>query len=345
MFGRRSDEYGLCRVTQLTLVLLFLLLWLLAVVLYSFHQLRYLNQVPHNVYVRQWFYDQAAIAVHDAVKLTHRNNQQLPSNRHKVVTLFPETNPSMDSYRIGTLLELIRTVTLRLVLEERLRVRICVQASMGVGIFTGVPKQLSGVMKLLQMMDWQSDVGEANEGMVGDYVRFGAIGPDHVMNTTRDTYNDTIVTQYQDDVYLIIAPQSMVGTDTSIIPLLSDMCTAIGTDRPIILFNPDLTDKISSGGQQSVRGRQARIDFAQTFGTIFHFQNIYVSGTSYFPILGAITKLHPEEPWIAHQRRDYANNEGEIYVPGRSRRESDTSTLDCDDLHSVTQTPNSHSLY
>ena len=271
--------------------------------------------MPHNVYVRQWFYDQAAIAVHDAVQLTQM--KRLTSNRHKVVTLFPETNPSMDSYRIGTLLELIRTVTLRLVLEERLRVRICVQSSMGVGIFTGVPKQLSGVMKLLQMMDWQADVGECNEGMIGDYVRFGAIGPDHVVNTTRDTYNDTVVTQYQDDVYLIIAPQSMVGTDTSIIPLLSDMCAAIGTDRPIFLFNPDLTDKISSGGQQSVRGRQARIDFANTFETIFHFQNIYVSGTSYFPILGTITKLHPEEPWIAHQRRDYANNAGEIYVPGK----------------------------
>ena len=292
---------------------------------------RYLNQVPHNVYVRQWFYDQAAIAVHDAMKLTKM--KRLTTNRHKVVTLFPETNPSMDSYRIGTLLELIRTVTLRLVFEERLRVRICVQSSMGVGIFTGIPKQLSGVMKLLQMMDWQSDVGECNEGIIGDYVRFGAIGPDHVMNTTRDTYNDTIVTQYQDDVYLIIAPQSMVGTDTSIIPLLSEMCTAIGNERPIVLFNPDLTDKISSGGQQSVRGRQARIDFANTFATIFHFQNIYVSGTSYFPILGTITKLHPEEAWIAHQRRDYANNGGEVYVPGKSLCQNSAST--CTNLYSA----------
>jgi hypothetical protein len=48
-----------------------------------------------------------------------------------------------------------------------------------------------------------------------------------------------------------------------------------------------------------------------------HFFPYYeqVSGTSYFPILGAIAKLHPSEPWVAHQRRDYANGAGEVYVP------------------------------
>ena len=272
---------------------------------------RYLNQVPHNRYVRQWFYDQASTAIHDAVVLA---SQGKISHRMKVVTLFPETNPSMDSYRIGTLLELVRAVAIRLA-EENLRVRICVQSSMGVGIFTGIPKQLTGVSRLLPAMDWQSGPGEPNEGMVGEYVRFGAVGPEHVFNTIRDTYNDTVVTQYQDDVFLILAPQSMVGTDTSIIPLLSDMVKAAG-DRPVILFNADLTDKISAAGQQSVRGRKERIDFANSFSTVFHFQNIYVSGTSYFPILGSITKLHPDEPWIAHQRRDYANDGGEVYIPG-----------------------------
>lgn len=109
----------------------------------------------------------------------------------------------------------------------------------------------------------------------------------------------------------------MVGTDSSIIPLLSDMVEAAG-DRPIILVNPDLTDKVSSGGQQSVRGRQQRLDFAASFQTIFQFQNIYVSGTSYFPILGATTKLRPSLPWVAYQRRDFADGEGEIYVPALS---------------------------
>jgi adenylate kinase len=271
-----------------------------------------LNQVPHNRYVRQWFYDQAATAIHDAVVLTSRGHL---TNRMQVVTLFPETNPSMDSYRIGTLLELVRAVALRLAVEEQLRVRICVQGSMGVGIFTGIPKQLTGVARLLPAMDWQSGPGELHEGVVGEYVRFGTVGPDQVVNTMRDTVNDTVITQYQDDVFLVLAPQSMVGTDTSIIPLLSGMVEAAG-DRPVILFNADLTDKISAAGQQSVRGRQARIDFANSFTTVFHFQNIYVSGTSYFPILGSITKLHPDEPWVACQRRDYANDGGEVYVPG-----------------------------
>ena len=41
-----------------------------------------------------------------------------------------------------------------------------VQGSMGVGIFTGVPKQLNGVHTLLQRMDWESGEGEPNEGML-----------------------------------------------------------------------------------------------------------------------------------------------------------------------------------
>ena len=60
--------------------------------------------------------------------------------------------------------------------EQNLRVRVCVQGSMGVGIFTGLPKQLSGVATILERMDWQSDAGEVNEGMVGNYVNFGKIG-------------------------------------------------------------------------------------------------------------------------------------------------------------------------
>ena len=181
---------------------------------------------------------------------------------------------------------------------------------MGVGIFTGVPKQLNGVSRLLQMMDWQSGEGEENEGMVGNYLNFGGVGKEHVVNKGVGKDGGEIE---QDDVFIIIAPQSMVGTDTSIIGPLSEMVEAAG-DRPVILVNPDLTDKVSSQGQQNVRGRQQRIDFANTFKTIWHFQNIYVSGTSYFPILGSMTKLSPLGPWVAHQRRDLIDG-GEMYVP------------------------------
>ena len=223
---------------------------------------------------------------------------------------------AVNIVRIGTLLELARTIGIRLA-EENLRVRICVQGSMGVGIFTGVPKQLNGVATLLQRMDWESEEGEQNEGMVGDYIRFGAIGKEHVVNTHTDADGNEI---QQDDVFILLCPQSMIGVDCSIMGQLGEMVEAAG-DRPIILINPDLTDKVSSQGQQGVRGRKERMDFADSFKTIFHFQNIYVSGTSYFPILGSILKKNPYEPWVAHQRRDRANNEGEVYVPVLSSEE------------------------
>ncbi len=201
--------------------------------------------------------------------------------------------------------------------EQNLRVRVCVQGSMGVGIFTGTPKQLSGASTLLQRMDWQSNEGEENEGMVGNYVNFGAVGKEHVVNSGFDRRGNKVE---QDDVFIILCPQSMVGIDSSIIGPLAEMVDAAG-DRPVILLNPDLVDKVSSQGQQNVRGRRERIEFAESFETVFHFQNIYVSGTSYFPILGATTKTSFDQAWIAYQRRDRVNNEGEIYVPILSSEE------------------------
>jgi adenylate kinase len=267
----------------------------------------FLNQVPHNAYVRQYFYDMAAEAVLQAVTACSEKNI---SNRMKMTALFPEMNPSMDSYRIGTLLELARDIAIRLA-EENLRVRVCVQGSMGVGIFTGIPKQLSGASILLQRMDWQSGPGEINDGMVGNYVNFGGIGKDHVVNNTFDSEGKMLTSQ--DDVFLILCPQSMVGQETSIIGPLQEMVQAAG-DRPVILINPDLTDKVSAQGQQNIRGRRDRMEFADSFQSIFHFQNIYVSGTSYFPILGAIFKANWKEPWISYQRRDTMDG-GEVYVP------------------------------
>jgi hypothetical protein len=163
----------------------------------------FLNQVPHNRYVRNYFYDGVNAAVLEAVVLC---SEKKFTNRMKIVSQFPEMNPSMDSYRIGTILEMVRGITLKLA-EQNLRVRVCVQQSMGVGIFTGVPKQLSGVSKLIQMMDWQSDEGEENEGMVGEFVRFGNVGPEHVINEERDQHGN--ITVHQDDAFIIIAPQVM----------------------------------------------------------------------------------------------------------------------------------------
>ena len=77
-----------------------------------------------------------------------------------------------------------------------------------VGIFTAIPKQLSGVATLFQRMDWQSGPGEENEGMVGNYVNFGGIGKEHVVNSGIDSKGNKVE---QDDVFIIVCPQSMVG--------------------------------------------------------------------------------------------------------------------------------------
>jgi adenylate kinase len=215
-----------------------------------------------------------------------------------------------------------RSIAIRLA-EQNLRVRVCVQGSMGVGIFTGLPKQLSGVATILQRMDWQSGQGEINEGMIGNYVNFGAIGKDHVVNTHT---NEKGIKIEQDDVFLLLCPQSSIGIESSIIGPLKEMTDAVG-DRPIILINPDLQDKVSSQGQQSVRGRKERLEFAESFKTIFHFSNLYVSGTSYFPILGSMTKLSPKDPWVAHQRREMLNGDGEMYVPMVSSEDKPDSDM------------------
>jgi hypothetical protein len=86
----------------------------------------YLNQVPHNRYVRKYFYEMAAEATLEAVTLC---SQGKISNRMKITSMFPEMNPSMDSYRIGTILEMTRAIAIRLV-EQNLRVRVCVQGTM-----------------------------------------------------------------------------------------------------------------------------------------------------------------------------------------------------------------------
>jgi hypothetical protein len=50
------------------------------------------------------------------------------------------------------------------------------------------------------------------------------------------------------------------------VPSLAEMAdVAAATGKVLILLNPSLADRPSSGGVMGVRGRQARIDFAQSF--------------------------------------------------------------------------------
>lgn len=93
---------------------------------------------------------------------------------YQLVCTVPELNPAMDTYRIGTLLEMIRELAYSLA-DVGLNTKILIQPSMGEGIFKSLPLALSGVMNIMQGMDWK-------EGIVGERVNFGAVSgsPDFV---------------------------------------------------------------------------------------------------------------------------------------------------------------------
>mmetsp|Transcript_2763 Transcript_2763/g.8623 ORF Transcript_2763/g.8623 Transcript_2763/m.8623 type:complete len:118 (-) Transcript_2763:547-900(-) len=103
---------------------------------------------------------------------------------------------------------------------------------MGEGVLAGVPRVLAGVSKLLGMMDWQAGEGEPNQGLLGAgaadaLVRFGAIGGEEVAP--------------DDDVLLVLAPQSMVGAP--IVPPLEALTeAAVSQGSAVVLINPLLQD-------------------------------------------------------------------------------------------------------
>jgi len=111
-----------------------------------------LNNVPHSTLARQFIYRDITRAVCEAMA-----DPALPK-RGQITCLVPETNPSMDTYRIGTMLELLRDVACEIAFGgvdgEPKRVRFLVQPSMGEGAFTALPLALSGVRALLERMDW-----------------------------------------------------------------------------------------------------------------------------------------------------------------------------------------------
>lgn len=78
----------------------------------------------------------------------------------------------MDTYRIGTLLEMVRELAYSLA-DVGLNSRILVQPSMGEGVFKSLPLSLSGVMAIMKGMDWE-------EGLVGTHVNFGEVGIRHI---------------------------------------------------------------------------------------------------------------------------------------------------------------------
>jgi adenylate kinase len=193
---------------------------------------------------------------------------------------FPELNVEMDTYRIGTLLEGIRDLVTELVMDGK-RVRICVQGSLGVGVFSAMPLALAGVRRILESMDWDVTLPESD-------IRIGGIGEKEV--------------QEDDDVLLLVAPQNISGH--SIQPFIQEMCTAAGK-RPVILINPRLAEIPSANGVMGVRGRQERLDFLATFIQAYHFRLIY-NKPFIFPIYGSLRKAFGG-PWELYKRTGSTN--------------------------------------
>ncbi|KAL0552712.1 hypothetical protein IC582_011833 [Cucumis melo] len=219
-----------------------------------------LNNIPHSREIRKYFYDDVLEATKRAV--------QAGRTRLKVEINIPELNPEMDVYRIGTLMELIRTIALSFADDGR-RVKVCIQGSMGEGALSGMPLQLAGTRRILEYMDW----GEY--GALGTFVKIGSIGAKEVDD--------------QDDMFILVAPQNAVGN--CIIDDMKAMTDAAG-DRPVILVNPRLKDLPGSSGIMQTMGREKRLEYAASFEICYFFRLLYYAGTQY-PIMGALRMSYP----------------------------------------------------
>ncbi|XP_073117629.1 probable adenylate kinase 5, chloroplastic isoform X4 [Elaeis guineensis] len=141
-----------------------------------------LNNIPHSKEIREYFY-------YDVLQATWKAVEDKRS-RLKVEINIPELNPEMDVYRIGTLMELVRTLALSFA-DDGKRVKVCVQGSMGEGALAGMPLQLAGSRKILEFMDW------GDHGAKGTFINIGSIGAREV--------------DEQDDIFILVAPQNAVG--------------------------------------------------------------------------------------------------------------------------------------
>jgi len=233
-----------------------------------------LNNTPHARETRAWFYDDCAKSIAAAVTSRER--------RIKIKTEFPELNVSGDVYRVGTTLELVRRVATTLA-RDGMRVKVCVQRSMGKGVFQALPLSLSGVSKLLELMDWDDDVADAivpNGGISGED------GSDA-------------------DAFILVQPQNIVGY--SILPYIAEMEEAVG-DKPMIMINPRLDDIQSAGNVMSVRGRKERMEAVAAWKECYHFRLLYRK--PYFhPIYGALRFAYYEHEWELYKRTGLGSTE------------------------------------
>eukprot|EP01035_Chromulina_nebulosa_P020382 gene20382-26452_t len=238
------------------------------------------NDVPHATWVRAYLNDFVKDAVINAIYSPNIPNRQ--KSRLQIRVNFPEVNIAFDTYRIGTILEMIRHTALCLVLNEDKRVKILVQQSLGEGIFTGLPLALASMRIILEKMDWGQVINQQKKSasikkerqMIG----FGAL---------------------------------VIGA--SIMDLLEETVNA-AKNRPLILFNPSLLDRPSSNNVMQIRGRQERRALSDSFIDICNFRLLYPSSGGYmFPIRGLIVKKNYDSPWILYDLIDSKKDKIERY--------------------------------
>ncbi|XP_020583586.1 adenylate kinase 5, chloroplastic-like isoform X2 [Phalaenopsis equestris] len=214
-----------------------------------------LNNIPHSKEIREYFYNDVLEATLKAIEDKR--------SRLKVEINIPELNPEMDVYRIGTLMELVRTLALSFA-DDGKHVKVCVQGSMGEGALAGMPLQLAGSRRILEFMDW------GKYGAKDTFITIGSIGAKEI--------------DEQVDIYILVSPQNAVGN--CIINDLQAMTDAAG-QCPVILINPRLKDLPGSSGIMQIMGRDKRLEYASSFINCYFFRLLYYAGTQY-PIMGAI---------------------------------------------------------
>ncbi|CAK9252426.1 unnamed protein product [Sphagnum jensenii] len=237
---------------------------------------------PHAQWVRAYIYDSVRTAVLRALGDDAFRDKRA---RMQIKLNFPEVNPAFDTYRIGTLLECVRTVVLALAGDCGLRVRICVQQSLGEGVFTGLPLALASMRPVLEKMDWGTQLREEQKARKDGAMQW--------MN---------------------------YWWEGMVTGLLEDLVTA-AAGRPLLLVNPSLGDRPSGSDLMQIRGRQVlpafensyelaevnlnleRKDFSDSFVDIYELRLLYPSSGGYmFPIRGMVVKQSHLAPWVVYQK-------------------------------------------
>ena len=84
----------------------------------------------------------------------------------------------------------------------------------------------------------------------------------------------------------------------------------------------------------SVRGRAERMAFAETFTPIFDYRTLYPSPAVYYPIVGAVYKCGPRDPWVAFERQEERVSPAAAPWAGRNDDSDDDVDMDMGDLES-----------